>query len=97
MLKREIGLLLLGLVLSSLLKIGITFAIFKSSGNCPSSNDLLKIITRALTISCFMYFSNGTLMSSVDLFLSWFISLRTSLVLVGGKNKLSLMDRSDSL
>ena len=44
---------------------GITFAIFKSSGKHPSSNDLSKIITKPLTICCFTYFSNDTLISIV--------------------------------
>ena len=87
----EIGLSLLGLFGSSPLYMGITFAIFKSSGKWPSLNDLLKIITKPLITSCFTCFSNDTLISIVALFLSWFISLRTSLLSVGRKNKLSFI------
>ena len=70
---------------------GITFAILKISGERPSLNDLLKIITKLLIISCFMWFSNYTLVSIVILFLNWFISLRTSLLSAGRKNKLSFI------
>ena len=56
---------------------GYYFHSFKSSGKWPSLNDLLKIITKPLIISCFTCFSNDTLISIVALFLSWFISLRT--------------------
>ena len=69
----------------------ITFEIFKSSGKWPSLNDLLKIITKPLIISCFTCFSNDTLISIVALFLSWFMSLRTSLLSVGRKNNLSFI------
>ena len=39
---------------------GITFAIFESSGKWLSLNNLLKMITKPLTISCFMCFNNDT-------------------------------------
>ena len=70
---------------------GSTFAICKSSGKWPSFNDSLKTITKPLIISCFTCFSNDTVISIVALFLSWFISLRTSLIPVDRKNKLSFI------
>ena len=57
------------------------------SGNLPSSKDLLKVITNPLTISCFTCLSNDTLISSVALVLSQFISFRISSESVGRKYK----------
>ena len=52
---------------------------------------LVENYNRTFNYFLFYVFSNDTLISIVALFLSWFISLRTSLLSVGGKNKLSFV------